>query len=191
MEMTSSTSISNSPAISTTRNLLKPNLRKSLRATGVEPDGSNAPRQPRVGNCNRRCLLTPNCGAQLFRGQYFEDHDALCLQQREHFLPTVPRRVMRHQRQTNRCFPHLGTHLLHADHDQPTAHAQTDQRSKLPPLRFIDQAALPPVAPVSSPPSSTVSSSRMPMIRSASAGAMPGSLRKSARSRSIISLSVR
>ena len=192
MAMTSSTLISNSPAISTTRNLLKPNLQKSLRTPGVEPDGPHAPRQPCVGDAHRCSLLTPEEGAQLVRRHHLDDIDSLRSQQRQHLLATVSRRIVRHHCQLHRTSRHLGTDLFHTDDHQPTAESQTEQRGQLAPLRRLGQAA-PPSAGVtpSSVTSSVVSSSRIPMIRSASAGAIPGSFRKSLRSRSMISFRVR
>ena len=192
MAMTSSTLISNSPAISTTRNLLKPNLRKSLRTPGVEPDGPHAPRQPCVSNTHCCSLLAPEEGAQLVRRHHLDDIDSLRPQQGQYLLATVARCIVRHHRQLHRASRHLGADLFHTDDHQPTAKSQTEQRGQLASLGRLGQAAPPSAGiPPSSVASSVVSSSRIPMIRSASAGAMPGSFRKSLRSRSMISFRVR
>lgn len=202
--MTSSEEIPNSPAMSCTRSLLNhPSYESSTKLAVNEL--ANAAGELWIYHPHSRRLLTPN-GCPKFRGRWtLNELNTPCPEQRHDLLQTIRRRVGRDDGEFETALSRGGAHLLDANDDVPRADAKSDQTKE----PFSDaalhecqraQAVDPnspasdersPAAAPSSDVSSVVNSSMIAMIRSASAGAMPGSFSKSSRSRSMMSFSVR
>jgi len=160
----------------------------------------------RIDDADSCRLLSPNSGAELGGRRSFNEHNTPCAQQRHDLLPTIHRRIWSDDGEYHVAFLDGRAHLLDSHDHRPGPHAKSDESEQalsdvaLHRARHRAQAVDPaspgsgersPLLATSSEVSSVVSSSMMPMIRSASVGAMPGSFSKSSRSRSMMSFNVR
>src|SRR5438270_10587210 len=128
-----------------------------------------------------------------------------CPEQRHDLVPTIHRCVRCDNGEGQISFLCRCADLLHTHHDIPGSNTEPNETEHT--LRNAalhcdsDAQAVEPASPgsvecsplaeLSSEVSSVVNSSMIPMIRSASAGAMPGIFSKSSRSRALMSFSVR
>jgi len=168
-------------------------LNDSVRTRGREPPnpGSQLP----ICDANDGRLVPADGGAKRRCGRYFDKGNSPSFEQRYDLVQTIRRCVARYNRTLQRVSPRRFTYLFHSDNGSATADAEP-QQTKDPSgeIRLAGHAAVfpsPSEAPWSPPPSSVVSSSIRAMMRSASSGAMPARRRKSSRSRSMMSFSVR
>src|SRR5689334_2154461 len=139
--------------------------------------------------------LTSSRGAELGGTGYLYESNPPGIQQRDHLLETVARRIGGDDGERHFVLLDVLPHLLDADDRAASAHPKTDEPKQPAPGRGVQSHSLAPrFADCTSPSdcvSSVVSSSSSAMMRSASSGAMPARRRKSSRSRSMMSLSVR
>src|SRR5687767_4764272 len=182
--------------MSCTRSLLKPYLLSSPVGTRVH-NLAQPCRELRVGDSDDRRGILSDRLPQLDRAGSFGKPDALRGEHRNDLLQAVVRRIERDHGILQLATERGASHLLHSDDGEPSARAESHQRERAAPLGALDLHAPAPspaaasVRPASSLPPSSVSSSMIAITRSASAGAMPGRRRKSSRSRSMMSFSVR
>src|SRR5262249_20788672 len=151
-----------------------------------------------INDANDGRLIPADGGAKRRCGRYFHKVNSPSLQQRHDLVSAVGRGVACYHGENQRVSPRRFTYLFDSYHCPTTAHAESQQtenpRGDLGIRGHVAPFPSPPVPPASSArdswsalASSVVSSSMSAMMRSASSGAMPGSLRKSSRSRSMMS----
>ena len=189
--ISSSLLMPNSPARSCTRSLSKPTLLCGPR--GARPhDRANSPCQITIRNANY-CRLLPSYRVAERRRRRSRYHlDTPSAKQRHDLVQAVPCRVGRNHRQLQHATLRRLAHPIDARDCQTCAHPEAHQAEDPLGRRGLRHAGVPSgFSAPSVPPSSVVSSSISAMMRSASSGAMPGSRRRSSRSRSMMSFSVR
>src|SRR4051794_38763476 len=180
--------------MSCTRSLLKTTLLwGSLRARLHQL--ANALRQLPIDDANHRGGFASDHSAELGGTWHFYESNPPGIEKRDHLVEAVTRRVHRDDRVRHLVLLRAFAHLLHSDHRSSSAHSEADEPQQPAMHLGTERHSAPPRLPVCTSPSagasSVVSSSRSEMMRSASSGAMPARRRKSSRSRSMMSFSVR
>ena len=133
--------------------------------------------------------------SQLGGARYLDESNPPGIQKRDDLVQTVARRVGSDDRECHLVLLDPFPNPFDADHGAPPAEPEPNQPQEPAVYGVVHSYSAPPLfgecTSASAGASSVVSSSRSDMMRSASSGAMPARRRKSSRSRSMMSLSVR